>query len=80
MMTWEEYIQDFRAYMRLERSLSENTITGYLRDMLQFAGFVGKELPEVTGDDIQNFLQANLERENAEGKQEGQAKRSMEVS
>ena len=77
MMTWEEYIQDFRAYMRLERSLSENTVTGYLRDMLQFAKFVGKELPEVTGDDIQNFLQANLERENAEGKQEGQAKRTQ---
>ena len=38
---------------------------------------VGKELHEVTGDDIQNFLQANLARENAEGKQEGQAKRTQ---
>lgn len=72
MMTWEEYIQDFRAYMRLERSLSENTVTGYLRDMLQFADFVGKGLPEVTGDDIQNFLKANLEKKNGAGGQEGQ--------
>lgn len=77
MMTWEEYIQDFRTYMRLERSLSENTVTGYLRDMLQFADFVRKELHEVTGDDIQNFLQANLERKDAEGKPEGQAKRTQ---
>jgi len=77
MMTWEEYIQDFKTYMRLERSLSENTIMGYLRDMVQFVEFVGKELHEVTGDDIQNFLQANLARENAEGKQEGQAKRTQ---
>ena len=32
-MTWEEYIFDFKMYLQLERSLSENTVAGYVADV-----------------------------------------------
>ena len=32
-MTWEEYIFDFKTYLQLERSLSGNTVAGYISDV-----------------------------------------------
>ena len=42
-MTWQEYIKDFEAYLRLERSLSENTIKAYCTDILLFESFVNHQ-------------------------------------
>ena len=42
-MTWQEYIKDFDAYLRLERSLSENTIKAYCTDILLFESFVNQK-------------------------------------
>ena len=42
-MTWQEYIKDFEAYLRLERSLSENTIKAYCTDILLFESFVNQK-------------------------------------
>ena len=44
-MTWEEYIHDFKTYLQLERSLSENTVAGYIADVELLRDVVnGKEL------------------------------------
>ena len=44
-MTWEEYIHDFKTYLQLERSLSENTVVGYVADVELLRDVVnGKEL------------------------------------
>ena len=44
-MTWEEYIHDFKTYLQLERSLSENTVAGYVADVELLRDVVnGKEL------------------------------------
>lgn len=42
-MTWQEYIKDFEAYLRLERSLSENTIKAYCTDILLFESFINQQ-------------------------------------
>ena len=45
-MTWEEYIFDFRMYLRLERSLSENTVVGYVADIELLREVVNGREPE----------------------------------
>ena len=51
-MTWQEYIKDFEAYLRLERSLSENTIKAYCTDILLFESFVNQKADAVSGKDF----------------------------
>ncbi len=56
-MTWQDYIDDFKAYMRLERSFSENTINGYLSDVVRFISFVGYGSPgQIEVKDVERFL------------------------
>ena len=56
-MTWQDYIDDFKTYMRLERSFSENTINGYLSDVVRFVSFVGYGSPEqIEVKDVERFL------------------------
>ena len=45
-MTWEEYISDFKTYLRLERSLSENTVAGYVADVELLREVVNGREPE----------------------------------
>ena len=45
-MTWEEYIFDFKMYLRLERSLSENTVAGYVADIELLRDVVNGREPE----------------------------------
>ncbi|MCI5081717.1 MAG: site-specific tyrosine recombinase XerD [Saprospiraceae bacterium] len=39
-MNWNAYINGFRAYMMLERSLSEHTIEAYVRDLRKLESFL----------------------------------------
>lgn len=60
-MNWKSTINGFKAYMILERSLSENTIEAYVRDVQKLQRFFEiKEQetnpPEVTGKDIEAFI------------------------
>ena len=65
-MTWEEYISDFKMYLRLERSLSENTVAGYVADVELLREVVNgrdpkplpcsKEVHQLTQEDIRKFI------------------------
>lgn len=39
-MTWNHYITQFKDYLKLERSLSENTLEAYIRDVEKLAQFI----------------------------------------
>ena len=38
-MSWEKSIKEFKNYLKIERSLSGNTIDSYLRDVKKLARF-----------------------------------------
>lgn len=45
-MNWNEIIEDFRNYLQLEKSLSENSTDAYIRDITKFVEFL--ELHSIT--------------------------------
>ena len=56
-MSDNNHIKDFETYLKLERSLSGNTIAGYVSDVGQFMDFVGNVPPEkVNREDIEKYL------------------------
>ena len=58
-MTDNEYIKDFKTYLKLERSLSDNTVGGYVSDVEQFLNFAGNVPPEkIIAGDIELFLKS----------------------
>ncbi len=61
MQNWAPYLTHFKNYLRLERALSENTITNYLFDLERFCLFLESnnmtESPlHITSETIQQFL------------------------
>ncbi len=62
MSAWSSYISGFKSYLQLERSLSENTVEGYLRDVEKLTQFFtemvegGKGLNEIQHQDLQQFI------------------------
>ena len=61
-MTWKNYIKQFVEYLRLERSLSTNSIEAYLRDVEKLEQFVmirytGTSPLKVTNKQLQAFLE-----------------------
>lgn len=59
-MSWNIYINGFKAYIRLEKSLSPNSIDAYIRDVNKLAQFAAlHNLPScntITMEDVQAFL------------------------
>ena len=60
-MNWDSYRKGFDAYLRLEKSLSTNSIEAYRHDIALFVSFLddhapGKQPPDITLTDIQAFL------------------------
>ena len=58
---WKETIAEFESYLRIERSLSENSIWAYLSDVSKLRQFISEHSPEtdpeeVSFDDIKLFL------------------------
>lgn len=55
----DEILSDFNAYLRLERGLSENTLSGYSIDiehLIQYLELNGLSLQDVCIDDLHEFL------------------------
>ena len=58
---WENYKKGFKAYLQLERSLSDNSVQAYLRDIEKLTQFLQishtmKTPAEIELDDLQHFL------------------------
>ncbi len=61
-MAWTTFLTEFENYLKLERSLAENTVSAYVHDVLKLKQFLDicnrKITPlEVNSVDIQNFLE-----------------------
>ena len=60
-MIWSEYLDSYRNYLQLEKSLSENTVEAYFKDIKKFTdylkenGFSGKP-SEITQEKIREFI------------------------
>lgn len=58
-MSWKQSIKEFKSYLRIERSLSDNTIDSYLRDIQKLANFSEeKDLTElqITKAEVKEFI------------------------
>lgn len=60
---WEPYKKGFKAYLQLEKSLSDNSVEAYMRDvemLTQFlqAGNTMKSPPEIKLKDLQQFVKS----------------------
>ena len=38
-MSWESSIKGFKSYLQIERSLSDNSVQAYIRDIKKFANY-----------------------------------------
>jgi len=64
-MSWKQSIKEFKSYLRIERSLSDNTIDSYLRDIRKLAKFSEeKDLNEIqiTKAEVKEFI-ASINKE-----------------
>ena len=60
-LDWQPALKGFKIYLRLERSLSANTLEAYLHDvgkLLQYlnAHYLDKKPTEISTDDLKNFI------------------------
>lgn len=57
MTDWTDILSDYRSYLRIERSLSPNTVTSYLSDIAKLRDMYPDRSPqELDGDDLSAFL------------------------
>lgn len=58
-MSWESSIKEFKYYLRIERSLADNTIQSYIRDINKLADYCNQlkiDEKNVKVNDIRNFI------------------------
>jgi integrase/recombinase XerD len=60
-MFWHSYLNGFRVFLQLEKSLSENSVSAYLRDVERLKEFMEghhpqKKMVELTLNDLQEFI------------------------
>lgn len=51
-LNWKQAIKDFEIYLRLEKSLSENSIEAYTRDVLKLEKFFVYKATDITPDSV----------------------------
>ena len=62
MNNWRNYITDFKTYLKVERGLSENTLTNYHYDLKRLVSFIDKNdlkdsgPVDISKDTIQQFI------------------------
>ena len=52
MNKWKVYKNEFQSYLKIERSLSSNTIDGYLEDMNKLEQFMDMDFPGVPPEKV----------------------------
>ncbi len=62
-MSWDIYIKQFKNYLKLERSLSENSIEAYVRDVIKLKQFaensnIGQSPFQIEPQHLNDFLQS----------------------
>jgi len=60
-LTWKQAVKDFETYLRLEKSLSGNSISAYTDDVIKLSRYFGRQnngrIPsEVTYNDLREFI------------------------
>lgn len=58
---WISYLNGFKAYLRLERSLSENSVSAYLHDVTLLSGYLSssgeiKDPGKISEEELQQFV------------------------
>lgn len=57
MSGWDNIISDYRSYLKIERSLSANTVKAYISDITRLAAMFADRQPEsLTGQDLSAFI------------------------
>lgn len=46
-MLWDSYLKGFKAYLQLERSMSDNTVEAYLHDVAMLSTFMHEHYPDI---------------------------------
>lgn len=64
-MEWLEALSEYKSYLKLEKSLSENTLEAYLRDLGKLEVFSDKNPIEIGKSDVEEFLYQFAKGENA---------------
>lgn len=60
-MNWENAIKDFKAYLKIEKSLSENSIEAYIHDVMHLNRFCQSQLKPISPDEVSmNDIEAFL--------------------
>ena len=60
-MSWTVYIRGYKNYLQIEKSLSNNTVDAYCRDIIKLNEFFNndqftKKINELSYEDFQNYL------------------------
>jgi len=55
-MDWKEALTEYKSYLKLEKSLSQNTIDAYLRDLKKLERFSENEPLKISPSDLEEFL------------------------
>ena len=55
-MDWKEALLDYKTYLKLEKSLSENTLEAYLRDIKKLERFTSSLPLEIEASEVEEFL------------------------
>jgi integrase/recombinase XerD len=65
-MSWEKSIKGFKSYLQIERSLSDNSVQAYIRDIKKFASYaipLGLNELKISRKNISDFL-TELKKDN----------------
>lgn len=55
-MEWKEALSEYKSYLKLEKSLSDNTLEAYLRDIRKLERFSAQNPIEINKSEVEEFL------------------------